>query len=89
MMRQAQVSPRDLRSHGREILDAVEDGQSFIVTRDGREVGELVPLQQRRRFVPRADFAAMSVGVGGTNPERFRHEQDAYLDPYVDDPYER
>jgi antitoxin (DNA-binding transcriptional repressor) of toxin-antitoxin stability system len=44
----------------KEIMDAVERGQAFTVTRDGHRIGELVPLRQRRRFVSRAEFAAMS-----------------------------
>lgn len=41
----------------REIMDAVERGESFVVTRDGREIGELVPRRKPQRFVTRADFA--------------------------------
>jgi hypothetical protein len=33
----------------REIMDAVEPGQSFAVIRDGHRVAEPVPLRQRRR----------------------------------------
>ena len=38
-----QITQRDLRSRSREIMDAVEHGQSFIVTRDGHRIGELIP----------------------------------------------
>lgn len=44
-------------------MDAVENGQAFTVTRDGREVGESIPLRRRWRFVPREEFAAMSRGA--------------------------
>ncbi|MGW6309041.1 prevent-host-death protein [Streptomyces niveus] len=57
---QPEITQRDLRSRSKEIMDAVEGGQSFIVTRDGHQIGELVPLRRRRRFVPRSEFAAMS-----------------------------
>ncbi|MCB1294737.1 MAG: type II toxin-antitoxin system prevent-host-death family antitoxin [Gordonia sp.] len=33
----------------REIMDAVERGESFTVTRYGREIAELVPIRGRRR----------------------------------------
>jgi antitoxin (DNA-binding transcriptional repressor) of toxin-antitoxin stability system len=33
-------------------MDAVENGQTFTVTRDGHRMGELVPLRHRRRCVP-------------------------------------
>ena len=35
-------------------------GRPSPVTRDGHSIAELVPLRQRRRFVPRSEFAAMS-----------------------------
>jgi len=33
------ISQRDLRMRSKEIMDAVEHGQSFTVTRDGQSVG--------------------------------------------------
>jgi hypothetical protein len=33
-------------------MDAVQNGQSFTVTRDGHRIGELIALRRRRRFVP-------------------------------------
>jgi hypothetical protein len=32
-------------------MDAIESGRSFTVTRDGHEIGELIPLRRHRRFV--------------------------------------
>lgn len=55
-----EISQRDLRTKAREIMDAVEHGQSFTVTRDGHQIGELIPLRRRRRFVSRQEFAVMS-----------------------------
>ena len=52
-------------------MDAVERGQAFTVTRDGRSIGELVPLRQRRRFVSRAEFAAMSRNAPVIDAEAF------------------
>jgi prevent-host-death family protein len=60
MSSQPEITQRDLRMRSKEIMDAVERGQAFTVTRDGHRIGELVPLRQRRRFVSRAEFAAMS-----------------------------
>ena len=42
-----EVSIRDLRNHGGEVIDRVEHGERLTVTRDGREVAELRPLQPR------------------------------------------
>jgi antitoxin (DNA-binding transcriptional repressor) of toxin-antitoxin stability system len=41
-------SPRPTcETRSREIMDAVDHGQSFTVTRDGHRFGELIPLRQR------------------------------------------
>jgi prevent-host-death family protein len=77
MTSQPEITQRDLRLRSREIMDAVESGQAFTVTRDGRSIGELVPLRQRRRFVSRVEFAAMSRGASAIDPEAFRADQEA------------
>lgn len=53
-------------------MDAVRGGQSFTVTRDGHQIGELIPLRRRRRFVPRSEFAAMSRTASDLSLEVFR-----------------
>jgi prevent-host-death family protein len=89
MTTQPEITQRDLRSRSKEIMDAVEDGRSFTVTRDGHEIGELVPLRRRRRFVSRAEFAAMSRNAAEIDLDAFRADQDAALDHEPRDPYER
>jgi prevent-host-death family protein len=89
MTAQPEITQRDLRSRSREIMDAVEAGQSFIVTRDGQRIGELIPLKRRRRFVPRAEFAAMSRSAPDISLEAFRADQDATAAQETDDPYAR
>ncbi|GAA3662481.1 hypothetical protein GCM10022237_22860 [Nocardioides ginsengisoli] len=84
-----EVSQRDLRLRSREIMDAVEHGESFTVTRDGRGIGELMPLRIRRRFVARADFIAGSRQLVDIDLEGFRADQEAAFDTEVDDPYAR
>lgn len=83
-----EITQRDLRARSREIMDAVEHGQSFTVTRDGHRIGELIPLRQRRRFVPRQEFAAMSRNAPSVDLEVFRADQDAALDHQADSAYE-
>jgi prevent-host-death family protein len=46
-MRIMQVSIRDLRNHGGEVIDRVEAGEAVTVTRDGKPVAELRPLASR------------------------------------------
>ena len=81
MTSQPEITQRDLRNRSKEIMDAVEGGQAFTVTRDGHQIGELIPLRQRRRFVPRQEFAAMSRSAAATSIEAFRADQDAAADP--------
>jgi prevent-host-death family protein len=84
-----EITQRDLRSKSREIMDAVEHGQSFTVTRDGHRIGELIPLRRRRRFVPREEFAAMSRNAPDADLDAFRADQDAVADQEAVGPYER
>jgi len=88
-MSMPEITQRDLRSRSREIMDAVEHGQSFTVTRDGHQIGELVPIRRRRRFVPRHEFAAMSRNAPGSDLDAFRADQGAAADHEDGDPYER
>lgn len=89
MPAQPEITQRDLRNRSKEIMDAVQQGQSFTVTRDGHQIGELIPLRQRRRFVSRTEFAAMSRGAPDISIHAFRADQDATADQDADDPYAR
>lgn len=88
-MSQPEITQRDLRSSSKEIMDAVESGQSFTVTRDGREIAELIPLHRRRRFVPRDEFVAMSQNAPTIDAVAFRADQLATADHESADPYDR
>ena len=83
---QPEISQRDLRLRSKEIMDSVERGQAFTVTRDGHQIGELIPLRRRRTFVPRSEFLT-SAGTGAVNPQTFRDDLDAVIDDDVHDPY--
>lgn len=89
MTAQPEITQRDLRSRSKEIMDAVQNGQAFTVTRDGHQIGELIPLRGRRRFVPRSEFAAMSRTASGVSLEAFRSDQDATAEQETDDSYAR
>ena len=73
----------------KEIMDAVENGATFTVTRDGHPIGELIPLRRRRRFVGREEFAAMSQTAASVDLDRFRADQEAMFDDSPRDPYDR
>lgn len=40
------VSVRDLRNHGGDVLDSVLRGETVIVTRQGKPIAELRPLSE-------------------------------------------
>jgi prevent-host-death family protein len=84
-----EITQRDLRNRSREIMDAVERGESFTVTRDGHRIGELIPLRHRRRFVTRQEFAAMSRNAPAADLAAFRADQEAAADQDAGDAYER
>jgi antitoxin (DNA-binding transcriptional repressor) of toxin-antitoxin stability system len=73
----------------KEIMDAVERGQFFTVTRDGRPIGELVPPRGRPRFVSRAGFAETSRTAPDIDLAAFRADQEAAYDQGTADPYVR
>lgn len=75
----AEVTIRDLRNHGGDVVDRVAAGERLTVTRDGRPVAELRPfratplsaavLLRRWRRLPRMDA------------ETLRGELDVAVDP--------
>ncbi|MFD5470505.1 prevent-host-death protein [Streptomyces sp. NPDC127105] len=87
MTTQPEITECDLRTRSEEIMDAVQGGQSFTVTRDGHRIGELIPLRRRRRFVPRGEFAAMSRSAPDISVDAFRVDQDATVEQGPHDPY--
>lgn len=69
------ITQRELRNDSGEIMRRLDQGESFIVTRNGVPVGELAPLR-RHRFVP-AD-AAVSVfrNAPAIDANQFRADLD-------------
>ncbi|TQF07264.1 prevent-host-death protein [Kitasatospora acidiphila] len=89
MTAQPEITQPDPRKRSKEILDAVQAGQSFTVTRDGHQIDELVPRRSSRRFVSRQDFTAMSHSAPIVSLEAFHADQCATADQYLDDPDDR
>jgi antitoxin (DNA-binding transcriptional repressor) of toxin-antitoxin stability system len=66
-------------------MDAVERGESFTVTRGGREIGELGPRRGPKTFVSREEFIAAGRGLPPIDADQFRADIDAVTDPYYHD----
>jgi prevent-host-death family protein len=74
-----ELTQRELRNQSGEIMRALDRGESFIVTRNGTPVGELLPIR-RRQFVPADVARAVFAGAPQTDADRFRREVDAVVD---------
>ena len=64
------ITQREFRNNSAAVMDAVEAGETYHVTRNGVAVAELRPLSRRRRLtaeelverhrkLPRVDYARM------------------------------
>jgi prevent-host-death family protein len=76
------ITQRELRNDSGRIMRALDRGTSFVVTRNGRPVGELVPLRQRA-FVPAECVHATFAGAPAVALRRFRRDVDAFIDQTV------
>jgi prevent-host-death family protein len=65
-----EISQRELRNRSGEIMRQLDEGKTFIVTRNGVPVGELLPLRRHRfiaaemavalfRSAPRVDYGRL------------------------------
>jgi prevent-host-death family protein len=77
-----QITQRELRNESGEIMRGVDRGESFVVTRNGVAVAELVPLR-RRRFVSVDAAIAAFAGAPPLDADRFRSDVDRVVDQSV------
>jgi prevent-host-death family protein len=75
----AEVSVRDLRNRGGEILNRVAGGETLTVTRDGDPVAELRPLPKRPLQAERLLERWRTLPV--VDRARLRADIDELLDP--------
>jgi antitoxin (DNA-binding transcriptional repressor) of toxin-antitoxin stability system len=76
------ITQRELRNDSGRIMRALDSGKAFIVTRNGRPIGELVPIRQRQFVASDVVHAAFS-GAPPVAPARFRKDVDAFVDQTV------
>jgi prevent-host-death family protein len=74
----SEVSIRDLRNHGGEVIDRVERGERLTVTRDGRKVAELRPLE--RHSVKASVLVERWSRLPRFDPDALRHDIDQVID---------
>ena len=74
-----EITQRQLRNDSGDVMRALDDGESFVVTRNGVAVGELVPAR-KRRYVARDAALAAFAGAGLIDADRFRADLDRLVD---------
>jgi prevent-host-death family protein len=75
------ITIRELRNNGRDVLDRVGRGETLTVTRGGRPVAELRPLPRQ----PAAAVALLDAwrNLPAVDPARIRADIDAIMDAEV------
>lgn len=75
----SEITQRELRNDSGDVMRRLDRGESFVVTRNGVPVGELLPLR-RRRFVSAEAAAELFRGAPGVDAARFRADVDQGVD---------
>jgi prevent-host-death family protein len=75
----ANVTVRELRNHGGDVLDRVTRGESLVVTRDGVAVAQLRPLAPQG--VSAEELIARRRALPDVDPDALRAAVDTVLDP--------
>jgi antitoxin (DNA-binding transcriptional repressor) of toxin-antitoxin stability system len=70
-----EVTQRELRNNSGDIMRGLDEGKSYIVTRNGVPVGELAPLR-RHRFVSAESAVAVFKGAPSVDLRRLRRDLD-------------
>lgn len=73
------INQRELLNGSEKIMRALDRGNSFVVTRNGAAVGELVPVHGRRFVAVDAVLAAFA-GAPRIHAPRMCEEIDATVD---------
>ncbi|MGZ4200954.1 MAG: type II toxin-antitoxin system Phd/YefM family antitoxin [Thermoleophilaceae bacterium] len=74
-----EITQKELRNESAELMRALGRGDSFIVTRNGVPVGQLLPIAQRRFIAADAAIAAF-IGAPRLDYARLREDLDAVVD---------
>jgi antitoxin (DNA-binding transcriptional repressor) of toxin-antitoxin stability system len=72
-----EITQRELRNESGQIMRELDSGESFVVTRSGVPVGELVPLR-RHRFVSADTVVAIFREAPPVDYEQLRHDLDRH-----------
>lgn len=73
------IIQRELAARSRAVLDDVEVGENYHITRNGTEIAEVRPLGARRRFVPVEELQRKWRNMPRVDAERRRKEADEFF----------
>jgi prevent-host-death family protein len=73
------ITQRELRNDSGEIMRRLDEGETFVVTRRGVPVGELIPVR-RRQFASREQVKAIFATAAVVDRARFRADLDRHVD---------
>jgi prevent-host-death family protein len=76
------ITQRELRNDSGEIMRRLDEGETFVVTRRGVPVGELIPIR-RRQFAPREQVTEVFASAARLDRDRFRVDLDRHVDQGV------
>ncbi len=74
-----EVTIRELRNHGGDVVDRVAAGERLVVTRSGKPVAELRPLD--REPLPLDEVLRRRSGAPRVDPQALRDDIDLLIDP--------
>lgn len=73
------ITQRELRKDNADIVRRLGDGESFVITQNGRQIGELNP-RHRPRFVTSIAAAAMFASTPPIDAIKFRKDIDSVVE---------
>ena len=74
-----EITQRELRNESGDIMRGLDRGESYVVTRNGVPVGELLPIRRSRFVTADVVIAAFSSAVA-IDSARFRSDVDRAID---------
>ena len=69
------ISQAELRNGSAGVMDALESGEDFVITRNGVPVGELTPIRRSRQLTAE-DVVREFAGLSGKTAQAMRDEAD-------------
>ena len=74
-----EITQRELRNESGDIMRGLDRGESYVVTRNGVPVGELLPIR-RSRFVPADVVIRAFESAVAIDAAKFRSDVDRSID---------